>query len=413
MTNSSTPHDAQKMLEGLRENLAHHDKPIAFLFGAGASCSVQIVDPNDENEKRSLIPTVEMLTNMCEQSVEQLNDNKKYLNAWRRIREHIKNEGRTANVENMLSQLRMMLEAVGSKDTLFGLCKDEIKLLEKTVREKIADVVSPKLEEMHRDYPHRKFARWLLKTSRASPVEIFTVNYDILIEYALETERIPVFDGFVGCHMPFFHAESVRKKELAPGVNWVRLWKMHGSVTWQRIETKGRVRIVRGAPNSNGHMIYPSLEKYRESRQFPYPALTDRLTRFLEQDDALLIVVGFSFGDQHINELLFGALENRPRTHIIALQYKALSEEDELVTRALKRPNLIVCGPERGVIGGQLARWIFGEDSGFRDIAFEFTCCDSSEKKKEVMGVADRMGRLTIGDFQSFCDFLHSMTMVV
>jgi transposase InsO family protein len=44
------------------------------------------------------------------------------------------------------------------------------------------------------------------------------------------------------------------------------------------------------------------------SRQQPYASFIDRLTRFLEQDDALLIVAGSSFGDEHINNLIFGAL---------------------------------------------------------------------------------------------------------
>ncbi len=188
---------------------------------------------------------------------------------------------------------------------------------------------------------------------------------------------------------------------------------MHGSVTWRRINSNGRVRVVRIEPRLDGHMIYPSFEKYRESRQLPYSALTDRLTRFLEQDDALLIVVGFSFSDQHINDLLFSALENRPRTHIIALQYQELSEEDELVRRAHERSNLIVCGPKRGIIGGKFAKWSFKNNFGFKDIAFEFERCVASEKKGEAMRFADRTGRLKIGDFQSFCDFLHSMTVVV
>lgn len=411
MNNTSTSHDAQRMLEWLREHLARHDKPIAFLFGAGTSCSVKVAIPNDKNEKRSLIPPIEVLTDLCEKEAKELG--KKYSAAWQLIQDHVINEGRTANVEDMLSHLRMMLEAVGSNDTLFGLCKDQIKQLERAVRKTIAKAVSPELGEMPSDYPHQKFARWLLKTSRESPVEIFTVNYDVLIEDALEAEHIPIFDGFVGCYRPFFHAESVRKKGSAPGVNWVRLWKMHGSVTWQKIESNSRVRVVRGEPNPDGHMIYPSFEKYRESRQLPYSALTDRLTRFLEQDDALLIVIGFSFGDQHINDLLFSTLENRPRTHIIALQYQELSEEDELVRRAHERPNLIVCGPWKGIIGGQFANWSFEKDSGFKDIAFEFDCCDASEKKSEARRSADRTGRLKIGDFQSFCDFLHSMTVVV
>ena len=35
-------HDPRRVVENVREQLARHDKPIAFLFGAGASYAVNI-----------------------------------------------------------------------------------------------------------------------------------------------------------------------------------------------------------------------------------------------------------------------------------------------------------------------------------------------------------------------------------
>ena len=229
----------------------------------------------------------------------------------------------------------MMLNAVGTTDTLSGLKRGEIAILEESVRKTIAKIVTPDLRTIPSEHPHRKLARWLIKTSRQNPVEIFTVNYDVLIEHALEAERVPTFDGFVGSFQPFFHPDSLRRLESAPGANWTRLWKMHGSVTWRRIEKDARVRVVRGDTDPAGEMIYPSFQKYDESRQQPYSAFTDRLSRFLEQDDALLIVAGFGFGDEHINNLIFGALENRPRTHVYALQFEEFSEDNVLIQTGL------------------------------------------------------------------------------
>ncbi|MCY4149580.1 MAG: SIR2 family protein, partial [Gammaproteobacteria bacterium] len=207
-----------------------------------------------------------------------------------------------------------------------------------------------------------------------------------------------------------FYADSVRIKESAPGTGWVRLWKMHGSVTWKRVEHDGRVRVVRGEPGTVGDMIYPSFEKYDESRQLPYSAFTNRLTRFLEQDDALLIIAGFSFGDEHINDLIFGALENRPHTHVYALQFNELPEDNHVIQRAYQCSNLIVCGPETGVIGRQRSHWESIGSLAFMDIAFELI----TEGPKGGSGNADgddvKKGRMKIGDFNSFCDFLESMT---
>jgi len=389
------PHDAQKTLSDLREHLARHDKPIAFLFGAGTSCSVIVPDANGGS--KPLIPAVPGLTAECKKDAEALGE--KYAKAWGLIEDQCKDAKQPAHVESILTRLRMMLSAIGKGDTLVGLTMAELRGLEESVRGTIARLVTPDLSKLPGDYPHGRFARWLARTSRRSPVEIFTVNYDVLIEHAIESARIPLFDGFVGAYQPFFHADSLRRPEAAPGATWCRLWKMHGSVTWRRIEREGRVRIVRGDVDSSGEMILPSFQKYDESRQQPYVAFTDRLARFLEQDDALLIAAGFSFTDEHINDLIFAALENRPRTHVYALQFDEPSDESALVGRARQRSNLIVIAPKSGVIGAHRAKWAPAEGSALLDSIFEV----------EEAGGA-KTGVVRIGDFARLCRFLESMT---
>jgi len=181
---------------------------------------------------------------------------------------------------------------------------------------------------------------------------------------------------------------------------------MHGSVTWRRIEQDGRTRVVRGAPDPAGEMILPSFQKYDESRQQPYSAFTDRLARFLEQDDALLIVAGFSFGDEHINNLVFGALENRPRTHAYALQFGELSEDSVLIKRARQRSNLIVVGPQSGVIGGRRAKWAPNEIPSFMEGVFELQSGGAAAVSDPVK---EKIGLMKVGDFACFCRFLESM----
>lgn len=400
MNGISLAHDAQKTLSDLRDHLARHDKPIAFFFGAGTSCAVRV--SAEDGKASPLIPAVVGLTAIAKGDATKLGE--KYAKAWESIEGQCKEHGQDPNVENILSRLRMMMSAVGNDDTLLGLRKDEIEKLEECVRKTIARIVTPDLAGVPSDFPHRKFARWLVKTSRQKPIEIFTVNYDVLIEHGLEVERIPMFDGFVGSYRPFFHPDSLRRSEAAPGANWTRLWKMHGSVTWRRIEQDGRVRVVRGEPDLGGEMIYPSFQKYDESRQQPYAAFTDRLSRFLEQDDALLIVAGFSFSDEHINNLIFGALENRPRTHVYALQFDDLIEEDDLAKRASQRPNMIVVGPKTGIIGGRRAAWAPVESPSFMTDVFEL------QEETPAEGKPTKTGLMKIGDFNCFCDFLQSMT---
>ena len=80
----------------------------------------------------------------------------------------------------------------------------------------------------------KKFLAWLNMLSRDYSKEIFTSNYDLIIEKSLEEIRSPYFDGFVGSYEPFFWQESiekfVEKSDLTQ--NWIRLWKIHGSLSW-------------------------------------------------------------------------------------------------------------------------------------------------------------------------------------
>lgn len=393
------PHDAYKTIADLRDHLARHDKPIAFLFGAGTSCSVKSLGSGDDVAK-PLIPAVAGLTEICQREVEGLGE--EFSRAWATVAEQCSSGGRPAQIEDILSRLRMMLSAMGERDNLLGLDRSGVSTFEETVRRTMAKVSNPPVDSIPEETPHRLMARWLAKTSRQFPVEVFTLNYDVLIEMAFETERIALFDGFVGSYRPFFLPDSLRRTECAPGANWVRLWKMHGSVTWRREDMDGHVRIVRGEPDDSGEMILPSFQKYDESRQQPYAAFMDRLARFLDQDDALLVTCGYSFGDEHINNVIFSAIENRPRTHVYSLQFGEIEDNHDLIRRGLRQRNLIVLCPKRGLIGGRLSGWKLEQPAPFADIVFEL---DGSAED----GAQAKAGLLRLGDFAKFCVFLDLM----
>ena len=76
-------------------------------------------------------------------------------------------------------------------------------------------------------------------------------------------------------------------------------------------------------------MVYPSILKYSEAKKFPYISLTDRLSNFLRQDDAILIVCGYSFGDAHINEVVLSALKTNTTSHVFVLYYDEYTEDNK------------------------------------------------------------------------------------
>jgi hypothetical protein len=139
----------------------------------------------------------------------------------------------------------------------------------------------------------------------------------------------------------------------------------------------------------------------------------DRLSRVLNSEHALLITCGYSCGDEHINAILFGALDNRNTANVIALQFKDLNENDSLIDSALRRSNLTVIGPNGGVISGiwglwQLTQPVDSKTCSFMDSGFDSNALPEDEGFPAAAS-ADLKGRMRIGDFNWFCRFLNAM----
>jgi hypothetical protein len=407
-------HDPRQVIEDLRNHLAAHDRRLAFLFGAGTSSSINIAPIPPAGEKRKYIPLIAGavgLTTCCKDAVEALGEN--HSQAWTKLCDQCKPVGRTANVEDLLSNVRNKIDAVVDGDTLVGLNRCQLEALEAKICSSIASAVIPNDKLIPRRTPHDNFAAWVRKVHRTAPLEIFTTNYDILLERAFENARVPVFDGFVGAHEPFFYPECLEDDDLLPKPKWIRLWKLHGSVNWKSTGEAPHKRIIRGAPSATGEMILPSHRKYDESRKQPYMAYIDRLSRAARSEHSLLIVCGYSFGDQHINEILYGALDNRNTSSVIALQFDQLSEADPLVEAARNRANLSVIGPNAGIISRTWGIWQLTQPVDKKTHAFMDTAFDSNALPEDggspAATTVDLQGKMRLVNFDYFCRFLDEM----
>lgn len=216
---------------------------------------------------------------------------------------------------------------------------------------------------------HAEFAAWLSSIQRAKPAEIFTTNYDLLIERGLEIAQVPYFDGFIGTVNPYFSdAASDLANEAHSGIpaSWVRFWKLHGSIGWRSSTevvtgTKRVIRVPLMAPSATDDlMIFPSREKYSDSRRLPFIALHNRLRRLTGTGECLLLVAGYSFSDQHINDIIFGNLRANNRFSATVLLFDSLKKKEiqqNLITPAHGIRNLTVYAPDMALIGGVLADW--------------------------------------------------------
>ena len=407
-------HDPRKFIEDLRGHLATHDKPLFFLFGAGTSSAINVAPPPEPGQKHEywpLIPAIDGLTKHCAEAV--IGEGGAYNNAWKSLVIQCKQENKQPNVENILSKVRMKIEAIGEGETLVGLDKQALYNLENTICASIADAVTPNDDAIPNRIPHDEFAIWVKRVNRSAPLEIFTLNYDILFERAFEAYRVPLFDGFVGAYEPFFYPECLDDEEILPNAKWVRLWKLHGSVNWKFVEKSGGKRLLRGNVNKSGEMILPSHKKYDESRKQPYMSYMDRLARVLNTEHALLITCGYGFGDEHINAILFTGLDNRSTTNVVVLSFQELTEDHEIVQAAMKRRNLTVIAPNAGVISGLWCTWCLTQPVDRRTYSFMDIAFDSNAAPEEDSSPAanpdDLMGKMRLGDFNWFCRFLNAM----
>jgi hypothetical protein len=265
------------------------------------------------------------------------------------------------NLEEVLTRLRRLQEVLTGDQKLDGLTDQAAGDLDRAICQAITEALE--LDDADRD-PMLAFARWILRAQYHSPVEVFTLNYDLLLEDALDSLRALYFDGFVGTVRARFQTELVEApagSDVSLPASFARLWKLHGSVNW--VWSDDPPEVVRlGAPVPEGlaAAIYPSDAKYEESRRVPFVVLMDRFRRALLQPETLLLVTGYSFEDQHVNELIFDAAARRERSSFIAFCFDDIPQN--LVDIALATPAIVAAAEDEAVWGGVRAPWKSDED---------------------------------------------------
>ena len=96
-------------------------------------------------------------------------------------------------------------------------------------------------------------------------------------------------------------------------------------------------------------MIYPTSSKKEYTLNFPYSELFRKFADRLQQPEAVLFVVGYSFYDEHINDIIYQALAN-PSFTLIIVDFKGTGNGGEIKRlNDLKDPRIIICqGEELG-----------------------------------------------------------------
>lgn len=269
------------------------------------------------------------------------------------------------NLEEVLSYLRRLVAILDDGQSLGQFNAASAKSLQTA----ITSAIIPALDQTAANRePFRHFASWVSGAYYRLPIEIFTINYDLLLETGLEDLGVPYFDGFVGNINGQFRPELVDTVDPAEQAytlpaTFVRVWKLHGSVNWEEAIDGARRRVIRrGMPATNGATaaIYPSDEKYDQSRRVPFVVLMDRFRRALAVPETLTLVSGYSFGDQHLNEMLFDAARAYPRSETVVFSFDDIP--NAVGEAAASARNLCVLGKKQAIIGGQPLKWARAEE---------------------------------------------------
>jgi len=277
-------------MENLLEILAT-PKQVGILIGAGVS-------------KACGLPNIDGLT----EEVRKILKNDKF--------ENMLNDN--DNVETILSKVQQLKALLDDKKEINDLSLKDVQTIEKSIKKVIFEKLSKKVAYVKLC----NLVIWLNFINREYEKEIFTLNYDLLLEKALEEVSLPYFTGFLGNVKPFFISDSVDDfTGLYVKQSWTKLWKLHGSLNFKK-SNEEKIFIENNTDNDYENLlVYPSMDKYLSSRKAPFISYLDRFRKYLLGNEKVLLILGYSFGDDHVNDIIINGLNNNSRLSVFTFSF--------------------------------------------------------------------------------------------
>lgn len=184
--------------------------------------------------------------------------------------------------------------------------------------------------------------------------KIFTPNYDLAFENACEKIGVSYNNGFRGVHMrkfdpDTFHNETYIKQDSGDKgkriATYLNIYKLHGSISWQYAESINDLYNLKEIQVSDTSkksefvfdslMIYPIQTKKSYSLDLPYSELFRNFSKCLTETQNTLVIIGYSFLDEHINDIIRTGLYN-PNLTVVIHSYGLVTDKSPLFLQTLK-----------------------------------------------------------------------------
>lgn len=309
------------------------NKNLSFLLGSGCSSyeiEKKVEDSNTSNIKKEQIG-IPVMAPMAKEfyNLSEFEENKEWL--LRKLKIDVEEKNFEKNLEAFLSVLHSLSfyhskinnKADENAQKIDQIIKEARNfILEKCLNEKnIKDERDNELLEVYKTF----YKKLLTRNSTLPRLNIFTTNYDLYSERAMDSLGIHYVNGFTGGISKYFNptifnyalAEKMDLSQSKWNVidNFFYLYKIHGSVNWVENDDEGKLFKIQEIQdptfdileNKPTVMIHPTPLKYNASLGSPYSDLFREFQKKLMQNNNILVTIGYSFSDEHINNLIFQA----------------------------------------------------------------------------------------------------------
>ena len=186
-------------------------------------------------------------------------------------------------------------------------------------------------------------AKLIARDTNLGRTHLFTLNYDTLFEQAFEELGIQYFDGFSGkasarfdpavYGLDIYYPGDVAEGRVRRFDKFLQYYKLHGSLHWYVDESgiyraqhrdlffaneyrasDAATKAVKLQSDEYKHIgpfgILPTSQKFMQTLDMPYAHLFRLFHARLNQPQTFLLVLGYGFGDDHVNRIIETALMN-------------------------------------------------------------------------------------------------------